>query len=108
MTRHTPNIGAAASVVVPLVKGAAPAPIRPTHPRIARVAGEFFDADQITPNCDECGLSEYRCLCEPEEWPAMRSTMTLEEAHARIAAAFAPILDLPVTRKADGSAGVRA
>lgn len=37
------------------------------NPYIARVAGEAFDADQITPNCEECGRSEYSCECEEGE-----------------------------------------
>lgn len=34
------------------------------HGPIARVSGEAFDADQITPNCEECGKNEYACLCD--------------------------------------------
>jgi len=53
---------------------------------IARVPGEAFDADQITQRCEDCGLSEYSCECEVEEWPA--PTMTMAEVEAQIARAF--------------------
>lgn len=39
--------------------------------KIARIPGEAFDADQITPNCEECGRDEYSCDCifdEDGEW----------------------------------------
>lgn len=34
--------------------------------RIAHVAGEGFDADQLEWRCEECGKDEYCCGCEPE------------------------------------------
>ncbi len=108
MNAHKPFPGATKHDLVPCTNEGACAPNALTYSRIARVAGEAFDADQLGWTCDECHRDEYSCLCEPEEWPAIRSTMALEEAHARIAKAFAPILDLPVTRNADGSAGVLA
>lgn len=59
------EIGAAAMPALHGPTEAAGAPNRLTHSRIARVSGEAFDADQIGWVCDECGLSEYGCECEP-------------------------------------------
>lgn len=54
-----------------------------------RVAGEGFDADQVTPPCEECGLDEYSCECEVESWPA-GPVMPMDEVRERIARFFAP------------------
>lgn len=38
--------------------------------KIARVAGEAFDADQLEWRCKDCGKNEYKCECEEydEDW----------------------------------------
>jgi hypothetical protein len=63
-----PNIPAARSPVSGATAGAAKstAPAAPAtlSVRVLRVPGEAFDADQITPNCSECGLNEYACECD--------------------------------------------
>lgn len=54
--------------------------------RIARVAGEAFDADQVTPNCEECARSEYSCECEEEPLEAGEEQPTgwLRAEHAAV------------------------
>jgi hypothetical protein len=66
-----PNIPAARSPVsgatAGAAKSAAPAAPATLSVRVLRVPGEAFDADQITPNCSECGLNEYACECEADD-----------------------------------------
>jgi hypothetical protein len=67
--------------------------------RVARVTGERFDADQIQWACDECGLDEWCCDCEPNVCAVCARTfdshgyclcksdngLSMEEVEARIA-----------------------
>jgi hypothetical protein len=51
---------------------------------IARAPFEAFDADQITPRCEECGLSEYSCECEVESWAPQLSEAEVSHRDIRI------------------------
>jgi hypothetical protein len=54
---------------------------------VARVPFEAFDADQIGWACDECGLDEYRCMCEIEaDYPPTTKSREQIEADAKAAA----------------------
>jgi hypothetical protein len=66
---------------------------------VGRVTGERFDADQIQWACDECGLDEWCCDCEPNICAVCDRTfdshgyclckadngLSMEEVEARIA-----------------------
>jgi hypothetical protein len=55
---------------------------------IARVPGENFDCDRVTPNCEVCNLNEYACLCEIEVWPEVKNPMSMEQVQAAFAKLF--------------------
>lgn len=86
------------------------------RPHIARVAGEAIDADQVFAPCDcGCDYHGHECVYQIDysaEYLAMtpdEREAALKAVHDKIAAAFAPkILDLTVTKRADGSAQVAA
>ena len=64
-----------------------------------RTAGEPFDGDCVTPRCEECGLTEYSCECEVEEWPELTSFpggvyLTMDDVNERIARFFGPDANL--------------
>lgn len=85
--------GAAKSTIV-----AAPV----TYQRIARVAGEAIDADQITPNCECCGLNEYACECDPFYDPEPRKSREEIEAGKQWATARFAEAMFPNLRKPEG------
>lgn len=86
--------GAAKSTIV-----AAPATFSRS---VARVAGEAFDADQITPNCECCGLNEYACVCDPFYDPEPRKSREEIEADGKVAAARFAEAMFPNLRKPEG------
>lgn len=63
--------------------------------RIARAAGEAFDADQYGWSCEDCGRDEYGCECElpDNDWPVLTdfpggAKLTIEEVQDRISRVF--------------------
>lgn len=64
------------------------------HSGFVRVRGEAFDADQLEWRCEDCGLTEWGCECEPEtpSWPVTEfpggAKLTIEEVQDRIARVF--------------------